>query len=118
MPRGRLVWDNRELAHNLNNMSDRVEEALYEIMRFEAPPTEAYMRNNAPWTDRTGNARSGLTARGFRDGNNFGIDLAHSVSYGIWLEIRFSGRFSIISPTIDSRGPEVMQTVSELFSRL
>jgi hypothetical protein len=40
--------------------------------------------------------------------NHYYIDLFHTVEYGIWLEIRWDGRFAIIQPTLEHFGPEVM----------
>jgi hypothetical protein len=83
-----------------------------------APEVESYMKNNAPWTDRTGNARNGLAARAYESGNEVGIVLYHQVSYGIWLEVRWSGRYAIINPTIEEMGPRVMQQFSNLLERI
>ena len=113
-----IDWNPGDLVANLDEFSPRVERALTAIMAFEAPQVEGYARTNATWTDRTGNARGGLTARAFRRGNNFGITLAHGAAYGIWLEVRFSGRYAIIAPTIAAKGPEVMHTAADLFRRL
>lgn len=89
----------------------------YKTALVSAPDVENYMKNNAPWTDRTGNARNGLSARAFREGDSVGIDLFHSVEYGIYLEARWSGRYAIIQPTIDEMGPVVMQRYNRLLDR-
>ena len=83
-----------------------------------APEVENYMKLNAPWTDQTGNARNGLAARAYEDGDEIGIVLFHQVDYGIWLETRWSGRYAIINPTIDSMGPEVMARFERLLDRI
>jgi hypothetical protein len=114
-----IKWDDAKLSARITQLPNRIDRALTAVMRYEAPRAERYMKSNAPWTDRTGNARNGLHARAFAEkGRRYGIDLAHSVPYGIWLEVRFSGRYKIIPPTIRSQGPEVMRTASTLFSRL
>jgi hypothetical protein len=86
--------------------------------RYKAPAVENYMKTNAPWTDQTGNARNGLFARPYRDGDEVGIVLGHSVFYGIFLEVRFSGRYAIIQPTIDHMGPEVMRAFNRMMDRM
>lgn len=58
-----------------------------------------YAKKNAPWQDQTGNARAGLHAA-TNFGHNFAeLIVAHSEPYGIWLEIRWSGKYAIIGPT-------------------
>jgi hypothetical protein len=76
------------------------------------------MNFNAPWTDRTGNARQGLAAQAFDEGANQGIVLFHQVPYGIWLEVRFSGRYAIIEPTIDVMGPQVMESLNNILGEI
>jgi hypothetical protein len=44
--------------------------------------------------------------------------VAHSVSYGIWLEVRFSGKYAIIKPTIDYIGPILMDRIASAISRI
>lgn len=113
-----INWNPGDLAANLADFSPRTERALAAVMAFEAPHVEGHAKNTAPWTDQTGNARGSLTARPFKRGNTYGIRLSHGASYGIWLEVRFSGRYAVIAPTIQAMGPQVMTTASQLFGRL
>jgi hypothetical protein len=85
---------------------------------YHATRAEAYARSNAPWTDRTSNARNGLFAKAERDRPYYRIIVAHSVPYGIWLEVRFSGRYAIIRPTVDHEGPELMKTAAMAYDRI
>lgn len=62
---------------------------------------EAFARANAPWTDRSGDARRELSAAAEADGGTVRASIAHGVDYGIWLENRFNGRYAIISRTME-----------------
>lgn len=73
-----------------------------------APRIEAYAKQNAPWTDRTGQARAGLGTNVYAQGTEVIIELYHSVDYGYWLEVIQSGRFAIIMPTLEALSGEVM----------
>jgi hypothetical protein len=66
-----------------------------------------YARDNAPWQDRTGDARAGLIADVTIDNEELIIDLTHTVDYGIWLEIRWGGKYAIIIPTVETVGPRI-----------
>lgn len=73
-----------------------------------------YAKQNAPWTDRSGNARAGLHAKAtpINQGQAFELVLAHSVFYGIYLESRFSGKFAILMPTINHIGQLLIQRIA------
>jgi hypothetical protein len=86
-------------------------------MRYYEPKLENYAKLNAPWKDRTSNARNGLAARSGRDSKTHYIVLFHQVPYGIWLETRWSAKYAIIMPTIDHFGPEVMDTFQKILDR-
>jgi hypothetical protein len=75
----------------------------------------------ARWTDRTGNARSGLTAIADNSRSqswHYEIVLFHSVPYGIWLEVRFAERYAIIKPTIRYEAPQYFDTASQVLNKM
>lgn len=111
-----LTFD-KELQKNLGAAERRFSRAATIAVNSMAPTTENYMKNNAPWTDRTSNARNGLAARAYGGNGEFGIVLYHQVPYGIWLETKYGGRDAIIQPTIDAMGPEVMARFNRLLER-
>jgi hypothetical protein len=77
-----------------------------------ASRVESYAKENAPWEDRTGDAREGLTAKGQQRLFEYRIILYHTVDYGIWLEVRWGGKYAIIVPTIIHMGNELMNELS------
>lgn len=64
-----------------------------------AEDMEKFAQANAPWTDRTTDARKGLSGQAFAEPGIVGASIVHSVPYGIWLENRFERRYAIIGPT-------------------
>lgn len=63
---------------------------------------EAYAKQNAPWEDRTFEAREGLNATVVRNrAGEASIILAHGVEYGVYLENANAGEFSVIIPTME-----------------
>lgn len=76
------------------------------------------MRANAPWTDRTGNARAGLKAVHESEPMvEHRLVLLHSMPYGIWLEVRWSGRYAIIAPTMVTASRELAITLAAAIER-
>lgn len=116
--RPRFTWTSQQLQANLRNAGPRINRAVAQAVDFQATRSENYMRQNARWTDRTANARNGLTARPTHTTNQHVITLAHSVPYGIWLEVRWSGRYGIIPEAVRVGGDELMRLLTKLFSGL
>lgn len=114
----RFVIDGRKMRKQIDEGPEKAMRAAWITAQTMSPDVENYMKLNAPWTDRTSNARNGLAARAYREGKEIGIVLYHQVDYGIWLEVKNEGRFAIIQPTIDAMGPEVMRRYNRLLDRM
>lgn len=100
-------------------MEKKLHRAIFGVCRYWDGRVEASMKHNAPWTDRTTNARSGLAARAAKLGrSSFAIILSHAVNYGIYLETMQGGRFAIIEPTIKLFAPKVIKTLTKILDRL
>lgn len=80
-----------------------------DAMEMGALEVEAHARATAPWSDRTGAARDGLVASVYNDFGEIVLELAHSVDYGIWLELIQGGRFAVIMPTLEALGPQIIR---------
>lgn len=118
MARGFSI-DLDSLDYNLRHFDDRARAAIKKTLQYQAPRSENYMRTNAPWTDRTTNARNGLFAQELDvNQDSWLLLLSHTVHYGIWLEIRNSGQYAIIRPSWLKANKEVMQLLSKLFARM
>lgn len=131
----RIVFTEDSLRPRVRALDPKISEGVRAIMEYQAPQCQNYMRENAPWEDQTGNARNGLFAQAYSTGGGgrgrdaggrftagstaaHGIVLYGSVPYQIWLEVRFSGRYAIIVPTVERKGPDVMRMVNKLLARL
>lgn len=112
-----FVWESEQLQTAIRQFEPKVLGAIAATMEYHATTATAYARANAPWTDRTSNARNGLHAVTEIGVKQFSIIVAHGVPYGIWLEVKNSGRYQIILPTIRHEGPEVMKTLRQMFRR-
>lgn len=113
-----IKWDD-EIGPKLVKAEPRLVAFLYASCAYHARRGQTFARKNAKWTDRTSNARNGLFGKPFKDGRKkFGLVIFGTVTYQPWLEIRFSGRYAIIGPTIRHEAPELMQTVSTAYATI
>jgi hypothetical protein len=120
-----FTWSDRNLQKRLKAAKGRAHSYLALTTSAEALRTQNAARKGAKWTDRSGNARSGLTgtweAKRRANGGEYTINLFHTVKYGFFLEVvKFTrkGDLSIIKPTIDLRGPIYMKTASKVIDRI
>lgn len=104
------------MDYNLKRFDARAANAVEKVLNFQAGTSETRMRSTAPWTDRTSNARNGLFAIVISTGpTSWVLLLSHSVSYGIWLEVRNSGEYAIVRPEFLKANREVMRRLSRVF---
>ncbi len=110
-------------------MDRKLNRAVFAVAKYYDGRVEASAKVNAPWTDRTTNARNGLFAKATKLGGAFAIILAHSVTYGIYLELPHTheradgstytiGPYPIIMPTIEKFAPKVMRALVKIIDRL
>lgn len=114
MPNGITGLDN--ILANMDVYERKIYQAMHNVALYFAPVVESAAKNNAPWTDRTGNARQGL--HGFVEDVSETVVLLvlqHKMDYGTWLEIKNQGRYAIILPTLEAHYSAVKQMVDEVF---
>ncbi len=112
-------WDLSSLLSGMANAENKVDAAVRMYAETGALKLQNYAKQNAPWTDRTGQARQRLTSYVSAVSNGYKIALSHGVAYGIWLELAHEKRFSIIPQTINYVGTqEILPGLNKLLERL
>lgn len=122
----RWVRPPSELARAVERYGERVLQAVAAIAQYTATEMQNDAKANASWTDRTGNARTGLFGTSEAD---FGakvvtIYLSHGalIDYGIWLELMGGdggmggGKYAVIMRTMQNHYEPLMQMLREAFS--
>lgn len=93
--------------------------AIGRVMEYNANDGQNYMRENAPWTDRTGNARQGLFARYYKESKmRHVIVLYHSVPYGVYLELAMGRRYKIVEPAWRRTAEQTMSDLNKVMGAL
>lgn len=99
-----------------NGQRTAIQQAILALGYKYASDVEAWMKANAPWTDRTGNARQGLFAICDDLVQQVVITFGHYVTYGKYLEFKNQGRFAIVSPALDYFLPLIIADVQALLA--
>ena len=113
-----VTWTGVEdMQRNMEVYAGQVLEAILAVAEYFEPVLESYAKHNAPWTDRTGNARQTLnTVTEALAEEIVALYLQHGMDYGKWLEIRWAGRYAIIWATIEAHLDEIGSMLRRMFS--
>lgn len=106
-----------EVNKNLDEWNRRVAASLHGLMEYYAAKGEDYMKQHAPWTDRTGHARQSLFGVPFAKRTQLLIRYAHAVDYGVYLELANQGLYAILEPTAKKMAPNFYSDVRRLISK-
>lgn len=69
---------------------------------------ESFAKADAPWTDRTGHARGGITGASQRTGHTVTITLSGSVRYMVYLELAHGRRWATLWPTLQKHAQRIV----------
>lgn len=112
-----FVWDvspEDAMAALFDDYVRRVYAAIYALAQRRSPEIENWLKQNAPWTDRTGNARQTLHTIVSGNGSVIVITLSHGMTYGWHLETGHTGRFAILGPGVDYWSQQIMSDIRSL----
>ena len=116
MARGVFNFDS--LSPNLKRLLPVVDAAVDLVFDRYEPIMESAMRSGASWTDRTGNARAGLFAQHDKEPMvEHTLTLYGAMPYSIWLEVRWSGKYAIIGPTMLEQTPNMSADLAAAINR-
>lgn len=118
MARIKVSYNDKRLRKNVERFDSNLKRNVAAIVDRHAAITTGWLKENAPWTDRTGAARTGIvaipnSARSYEE-----IFMAYSVHYGIWLEVANDRRYAIIAPAMRIMGKELMDSIQYLLDRM
>ena len=94
-----------------------VERFKKDICSELAAKAEQTAKDNAPWTDRTGDARRLLKGQVIADDDTMGIRLLHRVEYGKHLETAHDGKYAILKPVIEQYRPILLERLRRVFGK-
>lgn len=114
-----IVWSPTlaQLAKNVRGLEPLIARGLENRGQYWATELEAEAKQTAPWTDRTGQARQGLTGRHEVNGMTLTISLFHTKDYGPFLELG-TGKmppYPAVLPTMQRNYPAVMNDLKKIF---
>lgn len=104
-----------DMISAVENYSQDVLDAIEEVALYLAPILEGHAKLTAPWQDRTGNARQSLFAVVDVARDIVTLYLSHGMEYGLWLEVRYAGRYAVILPTLQAHYSMIDDMLQDIF---
>lgn len=96
----------------LMTLKSRADSAIDGVFSTAAKDLESYAKLNAPWTDRTGNARRTLTGESrCLPFSLKKVSVIGKMHYSPKLELFHGGRYSILFPTILKNAEGILRDV-------
>jgi hypothetical protein len=112
-----MVRGHREVLKNLDLYDQKVMGGVIGIGRVTASGMEGFAKTNRQWRDRSGHARQGLKGGVLTPSpNRIMVFIAHSVSYGVHLELSYGGRYAILRLTAELWAQRFFNSVKMLLS--
>lgn len=118
-----FYFDNAHIVAFLMALRQRSHESILSAGQQFADSMEQYAKQNAPWTDRTGNARRTLAGintfgeEGGEDETAYYIGVCGNMPYSPELEIGHGQRYAILRPTLQEFGPGLLEEIRNVISR-
>ena len=113
-----VVWTKNTLRIGLDEFSPKLDARISVLVDRQADVGTSQMKTGAPWTDRTGNARATLKGDAKHKVAVHEIILHGGMSYQIYLETRFGGKYAIIGPTVPRLGRQTMALAQGLMAAM
>lgn len=99
---GLTITGVKEVNDKLGQTIESVKRAGAMAVQMAGTETVVYAKHNAPWTDRTGNARKSIHQES--SNNGLATMVGIGMPYGKYLELCNGGKYRIIHPAVFSYG--------------
>lgn len=107
-----------KVVRNADEYVRKLNDKAIAVMGYTMAEAEASAKRNAPWTDRTGNARNSIIGRLVPDMNKIVGALSIGMPYGVNLELGYQGRYRIVWPTVLEYRQSLLQMLKRVCSNI
>lgn len=112
-----IVWQGQaQVKAAMRQYGEDVRGAVGLLAQRWSVDIENHAKENAPWQDRTANARQSLYTVVDEQRDRVTIYLSHGVDYGIYLELRYQGQYAIIERTLEYFYKDIQDSVKRMLS--
>ena len=119
----KLVLSIDEIKKRLDLIFTRTHESIISGGEQIAEEMKQYAKKNAPWTDRTGNARRTLDSvnkfgwENTSEENIYFIGVCGNMPYSPDLELKYKKKYAILGPTVKEYSDDMLENIRNVISR-
>jgi len=103
-----------KINKNLLRWGDKLYDVVKMIIDLNFIEGENFAKQNAPWTDRTGDARRSIASVDLSEKGVVRYHLIIGVDYGIWLEVSNQGKYRILVPTLSIMEARIIKALNRI----
>lgn len=100
------------LYNIVSGIKKQADYALDAVCEAGAERMESYAKTNAPWTDRTGNARRTLEGFSEVEGHNRYIGVCGNMDYSPSLEMLHGKKYAILYPAVQVETSDLLMRLA------
>lgn len=112
-----FTFDPSDAFRKLAERRQRTMFAVETYAKNAAAMLEAEAKANAPWSDRTGNARQTITGVHGWVGSKQRVGVAGNMAYSPYLELTQEGKNAILKPTVDKHRVAILEGYSGMIKK-
>lgn len=113
-----ISFDTKTVLKKLDAMQAKTRAALQIIADSAVKAMETYAKDNARWTDRTGNARQRLKGSTRWESTALIAAITHNVDYGMWLELAHGKKYAILEEALNSQAQSLLEAYHRFLDQL
>lgn len=106
-----------DMIEKIAKHENKVQKAVLLYGETAGLKLEAQAKEDAPWEDRTANARNSLKGGADKKGKGARIYLSGNMEYSKWLEIGFDGDYAVIEDTVTSNAPAILKGLDKILDK-
>lgn len=106
-----------DVITKVDMLKARLEPALLMVTNTMALKMERWAKQNAKWSDITGNARDTLSGRAYKEAGMIVAEISHGVEYGIWLELAHQQKYAILEDSLEANKDMIMEAWAKVVSK-
>lgn len=113
-----ISFDTKKVLSKLESMQAKTRASLQIIADSAVKAMETYAKDNARWTDRTGNARQRLKGGTRWEESALIAAITHNVYYGMWLELAHGKKYAILEEALNSQAQSLLEAYHRFLDQL
>ncbi len=123
MSKAGFSFDTRSIIAFIEALKRRSHGSIINAGQQSADKMVQYAKENARWTDRTGNARRTIAPVNLfgepdsKQANYYYIGVCGNMPYSVSLELGHSGKYAILQPTVDKFAYKITDEIRNAISR-